>query len=274
LLVNAEYSSIEHSDSGGGAGGRTGGSMARGAAAAAKQAGRPGADLSAVIGGHVREFRRQQGDTLRALSARSGLSVGFLSQLERGQTSIGLTTLRDLAHCLGHEIGEFFDEQIPPDVAGGTGNRGQAAAGAADGAVAPASSTGRLADGTRASAGSTPEPLSDRYFTLTRSSGEHTSQYLSGLRTYRMLSQRAPGLLLEPMLVQIAPGGRTGEPEVHDGEEFAYVVSGELTFTVAGTSHRLGPGDSLHLKSAIPHQLHNDTDDVVTVVSVVTPRLF
>lgn len=249
--------------------------MARSAVAAAKQAVRPGADLSAVIGGHVREFRRQQGDTLRALSARSGLSVGFLSQLERGQTSIGLTTLRDLAHCLGHEIGEFFDEPVPPGAAD-TGV--QPAAAPAEGGIRPAGgparSAGSLVTGTGASAVSSPEPLSDRYFTLTRSSGEHSSQYISGLRTYRMLSQRAPGLLLEPMLVQIAPGGRAGEPEVHDGEEFAYVVSGELIFTVAGTSHRLGPGDSLHLRSAIPHQLHNDTDDVVMVVSVVTPRLF
>jgi quercetin dioxygenase-like cupin family protein len=261
--------------------------MAR-SATTTKQAARPGADLSAVIGGHVREFRRQQGETLRALSARSGLSVGFLSQLERGQTSIGLTTLRDLAHCLGHEIGEFFDEQIPPGAAGDDGRPVVASAdvkpsgrpagsGARAGSAGPDVPAGPAGSGVPAAgayAGTAAEPLSDRYFTLTRSSGEHTSQYISGLRTYRMLSQRAPGLLLEPMLVHIAPGGRAGEPEVHDGEEFAYVVSGELTFTVAGTRHRLGRGDSLHLKSAIPHQLHNDTDDVVTVVSVVTPRLF
>lgn len=228
---------------------------------------KPGADLSAMVGRHVRAFRLQQGDTLRALSARSGLSVGFLSQLERGQTSIGLTTLRDLAHCLGHDIAEFFAEHIPAGPTGTGLDLGAAAA-----VASPRPGRGQLPSDEGVSA--TPEPLSDRYFTLTRSSGEHTSQYISGLRTYRMLSQRAPGLLLEPMLVQIAPGGRVGEPEVHDGEEFAYVVSGELTFTVAGSSHRLGPGDSLHLKSAIPHQLHNDTEEVVVVVSVVTPRLF
>ena len=39
-------------------------------------------------------------------------------------------------------------------------------------------------------------------------------------------------------------------------------------------AHRLAVGDSLHLKSQIPHTLHNDTDGVTVVVSVVTPRLF
>lgn len=214
-----------------------------------------GADLSRVIGGHVRAFRQQQGQTLRALSASSGLSVGFLSQLERGLTSIGLTTLRDLAHCLGHEITEFFDEQTDHD-SQPNGRKSVAA-----------STPETSADGGR-------ECLPDKYFTLTRSSGEDTSQYISGVLTYRMLSQRAADLVLEPMLVSIAPGGRLTEQEVHDGEEFAFVISGELTFTVAGTTHVLYEGDSLHLKSSIPHRLHNATDRVTVVVSVVTPRLF
>jgi quercetin dioxygenase-like cupin family protein len=230
----------------------------------------PATDLSAIIGRHVRTFRKQQGLTLRALSVRSGLSVGFLSQLERGLTSIGLTTLRDLAQDLGHPITAFFDD---------SGTAG------ADPVLRPTGGSVAVVPpperpGPPASPESSepewpgPESFSDRYFTLTRNSGEHTSQYVSGLRTYRMLSQRAPGLVLEPMLVSIEPGGRRDAPESHDGEEFAYVISGELTFTVAGSSHLLREGDSLHLRSAIPHQLHNDTDRLVVVVSVVTPRLF
>lgn len=216
---------------------------------------RTGTDLSRVIGGHVREFRQQQGQTLRALSASSGLSVGFLSQLERGLTSIGLTTLRDLAHCLGHEITEFFDERTDHESPPNGRSPVQVPT------TATPSDRGR-------------EWPPDKYFTLTRSSGEDTSQYISGVLTYRMLSQRAPGLVLEPMLVSIAPGGRLAEQEVHDGEEFAFVISGELTFTVAGTTHVLHEGDSLHLKSSIPHRLHNATDRMTVVVSVVTPRLF
>ena len=74
--------------------------------------------------------------------------------------------------------------------------------------------------------------------------------------------------------MSIAPGGVIGEQESHEGEEFAYVLRGELGYTVDGTEHRLRAGDSLHLLSSIPHRLHNDTEEVTLVVSVVTPRLF
>lgn len=222
--------------------------------AAAFDADASGADLSEVIGYHVRAFRNELGLSLRGLSERSGLSIGFLSQLERGMSSIGLTTLRDLAAVLGHSITEFFDES--PIVNQRADNRGGA----------DVISTVRP-----------PRPAAqspDRYFTLTRSTGEHSSEFISGQRTYRLLSKRAPELILEPMLVSIAPGGTVAELETHGGEEFAYVLEGELCYAVEGVEHRLYPGDSLHLLSAIPHSLRNDTDAMTVVVSVVTPRLF
>lgn len=211
------------------------------------------ADLSQVIGHHVRTFRTELGLSLRALAERSGLSIGFLSQLERGLSSISLTALRDLADTMGRDITEFFDETAVERDAAGEASEGAAAGGSREpeAQVSP-----------------------KRYFTLMRAGGEQSSQYVSGQRTYRMLSKRAPGLALEPMLVHIAPGGELDEMETHAGEEFAYVLEGELVYTVDGVAHRLGPGDSLHLKSSIPHSLHNDTDAVTVVVSVVTPRLF
>jgi quercetin dioxygenase-like cupin family protein len=43
---------------------------------------------------------------------------------------------------------------------------------------------------------------------------------------------------------------------------------------VDGVEHRLYKGDSVHLRSKVPHSMYNDTDRVTAVVSVVTPRLF
>lgn len=217
------------------------------------------ADLSEVIGHHLRSFRKELGLTLRGLSELSGLSIGFLSQLERGLTSISLTALRDLAVTLGRDITDFFDDVAP-------------AAGAPAPVISPPSAD-VIRTGPPVSGRSSPS-LSEKYFTLTRGTGEHSSEYVSGQRTYRMLAKRARDLVLEPMLVTIAPGGVAAEMEVHAGEEFAYVIEGQLCYTVEGVEHRLYPGDSLHLKSAIPHSLYNDTDRAAVVVSVVTPRLF
>ncbi|MEV6923430.1 cupin domain-containing protein [Dactylosporangium sp. NPDC051485] len=191
----------------------------------------------ALVGARMRQFRKERGLTLRGLATRSGLSIGFLSQVERGISAIGLTALNGVAAALDRPVAEFFhtdDEAAPP-----------------------------------------PAPTDDLpdHFTLTRAQNGAT-EYVSGQVTYRMLSDRGPHLVLEPMVVHIAPGGRREEAYGHAGEEFAYVVSGELLYEVDGIEHRLFPGDSLHLRSSTPHRLYNDTDGVTTVVSVVTPRLF
>ncbi|MFC6082596.1 cupin domain-containing protein [Sphaerisporangium aureirubrum] len=192
-----------------------------------------------AVGARMRRFRKERGLTLRGLSTRSGLSIGFLSQVERGISSIGLTALGGVAAALDRGVADFFE----PEHEDGGGDTGATVA--------------RLPS----------------HFTLTRAQTPST-EYVSGQQTYRMLSTRGPNLLLEPLLVRIAPGGRREDAYGHAGEEFAYVLEGELLYEVDGVEHRLLAGDSVHLRSTVPHSMYNDTDRVTTVVSVVTPRLF
>jgi quercetin dioxygenase-like cupin family protein len=79
--------------------------------------------------------------------------------------------------------------------------------------------------------------------------------------------------VLEPLLVTVQPTEAIEEPYSHDGEEFAYVLSGELLFKISGTQYRLGPGDSIYFPATVPHAVHNDTGEPVRVVWVLTPRL-
>jgi quercetin dioxygenase-like cupin family protein len=79
--------------------------------------------------------------------------------------------------------------------------------------------------------------------------------------------------VLEPLLVTVQPTDTVEEPYSHDGEEFAYVLSGNLLYIIAGTPYRLGPGDSIYFPAAVPHAIHNDTDDPARVLWVLTPRL-
>ncbi|MER5621531.1 MULTISPECIES: cupin domain-containing protein [Streptosporangium] len=197
-------------------------------------------DRQDAVGARMRQFRKERGLTLRGLATHSGLSIGFLSQVERGISSIGLTALNSVATALDRSVAEFFND-APPE--GETEERQPS--------VSPLPS----------------------HFTLTRSATAAT-EYISGQQTYRMLSARGPNLVLEPLLVHIAPGGRRENSYGHAGEEFAFVLEGELLYEVDGVEHRLHPGDSVHLRSTVPHSMFNDTDRVTTVVSVVTPRLF
>ncbi|MFC3502200.1 helix-turn-helix domain-containing protein [Micromonospora krabiensis] len=225
---------------------------------------RPVDPQPSLVGARMRQFRTERGLTLRGLAARAGLSIGFLSQVERGVSSIGLTALNSVAAALDRPVAEFFESSPAPTPA----DAAPAQAGAAPAEAGPTPT--RVAAAAPEVTAAAPRPP---HFTLTRAESGAT-EYVSGQQTYRMLSDRGANLVLEPMLVHIAPGGRREEAYGHEGEEFAYVVRGELLYEVDGEEHRLYPGDSVHLRSSVPHRLYNDTDEVTTVVSVVTPRLF
>ena len=47
-------------------------------------------DTNAVIGLRIKNLRNEKKYTLKYVSENTGLSIGFLSQLERGMTSIAI----------------------------------------------------------------------------------------------------------------------------------------------------------------------------------------
>lgn len=60
------------------------------------------------IGSKVKELRTNAKMTLRDLSEKTSLSTGFLSQLERGLTSIATDSLEKIAEALDVELTYFF----------------------------------------------------------------------------------------------------------------------------------------------------------------------
>lgn len=62
------------------------------------------------IGAVVKEARKRQNITLRQLSEATGISVGFLSQFERGICNISLDSLSKIARALEISVDEFFRE--------------------------------------------------------------------------------------------------------------------------------------------------------------------
>ncbi|MDI7276051.1 MAG: helix-turn-helix domain-containing protein [Anaerolineae bacterium] len=62
------------------------------------------------VGRRIRELRKQQGLSLRALAEMSSVSVNTISLIERGQSSPTVATLHQLAAALGIRIVDFFGE--------------------------------------------------------------------------------------------------------------------------------------------------------------------
>jgi transcriptional regulator with XRE-family HTH domain len=78
---------------------------------------------------------------------------------------------------------------------------------------------------------------------------------------------------LEPVLMTLAPGGRSGKyPIAYSGERFALVLEGQVTLILGGEVHVLGKGDALTFATANPHQWEN-TGTGPAQVLIVTIRV-
>jgi len=67
------------------------------------------------LGARLRTARVERDWTLEMLSERCGLSPGFLSQVERGQSTLSIVSLSAICHALGIPIATLFSADRPFD---------------------------------------------------------------------------------------------------------------------------------------------------------------
>jgi DNA-binding transcriptional MerR regulator len=184
---------------------------------------RPPANGSAgAIGSHLRQLRSKRRLSLAQVARSVGISVGFLSALERSQMSGSVGTLRKLARFYKTNILDFFD--------------------------ATEASSRRVQ----------PEQ--------------------------RKVLEAGPGVqmellawgntVMEPHLFRVAPQAGSGDSYTHDGEEFLYILRGQLAITLQKEEYRLKAGDSFYFESATPHHWKNPGRVETWVLWVNTPPTF
>src|SRR5947207_14325898 len=64
--------------------------------------------MDLAVGQRIRDLRREHKLSLETIAARTDLSIGFLSQIERGLSSPSLRVLATLADVLGVGIAGLF----------------------------------------------------------------------------------------------------------------------------------------------------------------------
>lgn len=67
------------------------------------------------LGKKIKEMRIKRDMTLKNLSDETGLSTGFLSQLERGLTTISVDSLQKLSDALEVNLNFFFNASVKTD---------------------------------------------------------------------------------------------------------------------------------------------------------------
>ena len=82
------------------------------------------------------------------------------------------------------------------------------------------------------------------------------------------------GNLLSGYINDIEPGSGSEGVITHEGEEFGYVLDGELDLIVDKKKYRLRPGDSFHFRSERPHSYVNSCKKVARILWLNTPPTF
>lgn len=89
-----------------------------------------------------------------------------------------------------------------------------------------------------------------------------------------LLSPSMQGMM-EVIWVEATPGSTSGHhPHQHEGEEFGLIFEGAMEFTAGGEISVLAPGDSLYLKSTVPHSWRSVGDTDLHAIWVITPPTF
>lgn len=88
------------------------------------------------------------------------------------------------------------------------------------------------------------------------------------------LSPHSSGSLLECHLHHIAEGDGSGGELKHEGEEFGYVLEGELELIVDGRRFTAATGDAFCFRSERPHSWRNLSPGITRVLWVNTPPTF
>jgi uncharacterized RmlC-like cupin family protein len=82
---------------------------------------------------------------------------------------------------------------------------------------------------------------------------------------------------LHPYYLQFFNGDPDGRLHQHHGQEFIYVLDGELEFVTGsdgGQTELLHPGDSIFLDSSVPHQLRGHSRNPFAAASAEVLEVF
>ncbi|MBF8190639.1 helix-turn-helix transcriptional regulator [Nonomuraea sp. K274] len=97
-----------------------------------------------------------------------------------------------------------------------------------------------------------------------------TGHVVVGEREYFHFHPGFDGRRLDSMVVRIHPTSVMAPLSVHEGEEVAYILSGELHLRIRGDELTLRTGDAVHFPSTVPHTMANHTDTVTEALWVRT----
>jgi len=170
-----------------------------------------------------------------ALSERSGVPIDLIRQIEEKEHIPDLAPLVKISRALGVRLGTLMDdhEELGPVIT----------------KAGTAGDTARFITGLP---GKIPQTQDNEHHGL----------------TFRALAPDKGGRHMEPFIVDIEPDAEQ-EKSTHEGEEFIYVLSGNLAVDYGSTFTVIHEGDSVYYDSIVPHRVLSADNKPVKILAVI-----
>jgi len=181
------------------------------------------------VGSRIKSIRESKNITVEQVSERSGLSVEQIARIEENKNQPSLAPLIKIARVLGVRLGTFLDDN---DNLGPVVCRKE----------------------------EKPESIS---FSSETSSSHNNLNFFA-------LAQSKVGRHMEPFIIDIDSASKNGyQLSSHEGEEFIFVMEGEIEITYGKNKYTLSAGDSIYYDSIIEHNVHAANESKAKILAVV-----
>ncbi|MBN1849731.1 MAG: cupin domain-containing protein [Deltaproteobacteria bacterium] len=86
---------------------------------------------------------------------------------------------------------------------------------------------------------------------------------------YESLAPHKTDRHMEPFLVTLEPSETEHQRSTHDGQEFIFVLQGEMEVRLEDEIHILEPGDSIYYDSTVPHLVKCHSKEPTKILAVL-----
>ncbi|MBR1683055.1 MAG: helix-turn-helix transcriptional regulator [Bacteroidaceae bacterium] len=184
-----------------------------------------------IVGSKIKGLRESKNLSIEEIAERSGLSTEQITSIENDQYLPSLGPLIKVARALGVRLGTFLDDNdaLGPVVCR-AGDRGD-----------------------------------DSSISFSNDAAEARQNMI-----YHSLAKQKTGRHMEPFVIDVLPSEeKSFQLSAHEGEEFIYVLSGELAIDYGKETYTLREGDSIFYDSIVKHHVHGAPGQAAKILAVV-----
>lgn len=184
-----------------------------------------------IVGFKIKGMRESKNLSVEEIAERSGLSVDQINSIENDEYLPSLGPLIKIARALGVRLGTFLDDN---DELGPVICRAE-------------------------------ERERDKSISFSNGTADARKNMV-----YHSLARQKAGRSMEPFIIDIQPAqDQSFKLSAHEGEEFIYVMSGEVEIAYGKEKYVLKEGDSIFYDSIVEHHVHGAENKGAKILAVV-----